>query len=134
MYNLPLECGHSLCSITLSLFLQLSPPLSLSLSLHTHTHTHTYCKHSGYVQFHLVQLTTFRDESVFGAFRKEAQRRRWPAPPAAIQSTLRRPEVHRLYVHFNVSSPFVLHVWGIMICIMCGQSQKFSLKTKGYNF
>ena len=50
------------------------------------------------------------------------------------QSTLRRPEVHRLYVHFNVSSPFVLHVWEIMICITCGQSQKFSLKTKGYNF
>ena len=51
-----------------------------------------------------------------------------------LQSTLRRPEVHRLHVHFNVSSPFVLHVWGIMICITCGQSQKFSLKTKGYNF
>ena len=41
------------------------------------------------------------------------------------QSTLRRPEVHRLYIHFNVSSPFVLHVWGIMICITCGRSQKF---------
>ena len=50
------------------------------------------------------------------------------------QSTLRRPEVHRLHVHFNVSSPFVLHVWEIMICIACGQSQKFSLKRKGYNF
>ena len=52
----------------------------------------------------------------------------------AKQSTLRPPEVHRLYVHFNVSSPFVLHVWGIMICITCGRSQKFSLKMKGYNF
>ena len=36
------------------------------------------------------------------------------------QSTLSRPEVHSLYIHFNVSSPFVLHVWGRMIiCITC---------------
>ena len=33
-------------------------------------------------------------------------------PPTTSQSTLRRPEVHRLHVHFNVSSPFVCTCMG----------------------
>ena len=44
------------------------------------------------------------------------------------QSTLRQPEVHILYIEFNVTRSFV---WEIMICTPRGEPQK---KTKGYIF
>ena len=49
------------------------------------------------------------------------------------QSTLRPPEVHILYVHFNYTSAFALRIWELMICVVCGRPQNFVRNTKGYN-
>ena len=49
------------------------------------------------------------------------------------QSTLRPPEVHILYVHFNCTSAFALRIWELMICVVCGRPQNFVRNTKGYN-
>ena len=52
----------------------------------------------------------------------------------SIQSTLRQPEVHILYVQFNITCTFVLRAWEIMICTPHGEPQKINKKRKAVYF
>lgn len=47
-----------------------------------------------------------------------------------MQSTLPPPKYNGVCVHLNFTSPFALHMWGLMIiCVSCGRPRRFM---KGY--